>query len=283
MSYTIPSVASLSQAWLLAVEQAASRPNGRMVHLVMTIAEPGSEILDIRERVDAVLRSAGKPGIDTVAQTIFPWHLYDDPGIAWRPDLTVDVEEKIDQSANNLYRRYLDMLPVLLSDPANRRGTYFSRMINWPGRQAEGKNQLELRISGLRREHRNRRLTNNTLDIDVSADCMIGESSASGVQVYAVTDQRTRSFPCLVHISLTLFNGVLHCTAVYRHHYLMTKAYGNLLGLSYLMKFLCQQTGFELGELVVIATFADAEPSLKPKRIAADLRHASLFGTEGVH
>ena len=282
MSYAIRPVASLSEAWLLALEQAASQPSGRMVHLVMTIAEPGSEIPDIREHVDAVLRSAGKPSIDTVAQTIFPWHLYDDPGLSWRSDLTVDLEHKIDRAADDLYHRYLDMLPVLLTDPANRRGTYFSRMINWPGMQDDGTNQLELRISDLRREHHNRRFTNNTLDIDVSADCITCEPSASGVQVYAVSDRRARGFPCLVHVSLTLFNGELHCTAVYRHHYLITKAYGNLLGLSNLMKFLCQQTGFELGELVVNATFADAEPSLKPKRVVADLRRACRFEAGGV-
>ena len=52
------------------------------------------------------------------------------------------------------------------------------------------------------------------------------------------------------------------CTAlaVYRHQYLITKAYGNLVGLSRLMHFLCEQTGAECGELVVHATLADAEP-----------------------
>jgi N-acetylglutamate synthase-like GNAT family acetyltransferase len=58
----------------------------------------------------------------------------------------------------------------------------------------------------------------------------------------------------------------LHCTAVYRHQYLIEKAYGNLVGLAALMHFLCQQGGCELGELVVHATLADAE--LGRRRVA---------------
>ena len=270
----MPPVASLSEAWLLALERCASSPKARTLHLVMTVTEPGPEVERIRRGVDEMLRGAEKSSVDTVAQTIFPWPLYDDPGISWHPDLPEDVVEKIDSAASNLYGRYISMLPVLLTDPANRRGTYFSRMTNWPGRQADGTNQLKLRIAGLRRERRNRRFTNNTLDIDLSADCL----DVTGTQVYAVTDKRSRGFPCLVHLSFTLFNGTLNCTAVYRHHLLMTKAYGNLVGLSHLMRFLCQQTGFNLGELVINATLADGEPSLKPKRLIADLREPPLLG-----
>lgn len=277
MSHAIRSVASLSEAWLLALKKAAHQPEGRMVHQVLTVERPGSEISHIRERVDAMLINAGKPGIDTVAQTIFPWDLYDDPQLTWCPYLAQHLGVTIDQAAHGLYQRYLDILPVLLSDRANRSGTYFSRIINWPGGTTEGVNQLRLRICGLRREHSLGRSTNNTLDIDLSADCMTSASSTGGVQVYAATDRRMRGFPCLVHISLTLYKRTLHCTAVYRHHYLMSKAYGNLVGLSRLMRFLCQQTGFELGELVVHATMADAEPALNPKAFICDLQQLSLF------
>lgn len=59
--------------------------------------------------------------------------------------------------------------------------------------------------------------------------------------------------------------------ATYRHQYLVTKAYGNLLGLSRLLGFLAQQTGFEVGELMVNATFADAEHNNYTKAGVADL------------
>lgn len=66
-------------------------------------------------------------------------------------------------------------------------------------------------------------------------------------------------------IDLTLLDGTLHCTAVYRHRYLIAKAYGNLVGVSDLMHFLCEQTGAECGELVVHATLADARSGQGPK------------------
>ena len=278
MSYSVPPVASLSEAWLLGLERSVSQFKGRLLHLLMTVTQPGTEKHHIRHSVDNMLQHADLPSVDTVAQTIFPWELYTEPDAAWDP-LATDAESRIDQAASELYDRYLSMLPMILSEPANSRGTYFSRMISWPGKDANGTNQLAHRISALRREHCNHRFTNNTIDMDLSVDCAADDVYTTGTQIYAVTDSRMRGFPCLVHLSFTLLNGVLHCTAVYRHHYMMTKAYGNLVGLSHLMRFLCQQTGFELGELVVNATLADSEPSLNPKKLIRELRQPSLIGT----
>ena len=280
MSYSVPPVASLSEAWLLGLEHSVAQFQGRTVHLLMTVTQPGHETDYIRHSVDKMLQHAGLPSVDTVAQTIFPWELYNEPNATWDP-LVKDAESRIDQAASELYDRYRSMLPLILSEPANSRGTYFSRMISWPGKDTNGTNQLDQRISTLRREHCNRRLTNNTIDMDLSVDCTADDAYTTGTQIYAVTDKRIRGFPCLVHLSFTLLNGVLHCTAVYRHHYMMTKAYGNLVGLSYLMRFLCQQTGFELGELVVNATLADCEPSLNPRQLIRELRQPSLMGTNG--
>src|SRR5262249_18505243 len=89
--------------------------------------------------------------------------------------------------------------------------------------------------------------------------------------------RRTRGFPCLTHVDLTLHRGRLHATAVYRHQYLIDKAYGNLLGLSWLLQFLCQQTGYQLGELVVHATLADAQGRSRGLAIARDARDAPSF------
>jgi hypothetical protein len=49
--------------------------------------------------------------------------------------------------------------------------------------------------------------------------------------------------------------------AVYRHWHLVHKAYGNLVGLTRLLHFLSQQTGYEPGELMIHATVANAEVS----------------------
>ena len=267
MSELLGATKTLSGAWLQALTHTARQQSGRCVHLVMTIENPGSEDEAIRHALDQALDETDTPGVETVAGTIFPKTLYQSPGFSWSPDLDELDIGTLDTAARNLYQRYEQMLPVMLRFPGNSRGTYFSRMISWPGKKSGGTNQLDLRISRIRGEFANRRRTNNTLDIHVGAD------SLAGVQVFAPSDERMRGFPCLVHIDLTLFEGTLHCMAVYRHQYLITKAYGNLVGLSRLMHFLCEQTGADCGELVVHATMADAElrHSARPRELAQSI------------
>ncbi len=260
---TLQSAAPLSEGWIRTLEATRGGRGGRLVHVVTAIAEPGPEVPGVRVTLDKFLADRGLQSIDTVAETIFPSSLYDDPGFSWEPSLSTREEEVLDHAARDLYGRYTDILPLLRTVRANRSGTYFSRMITWPGREEGGTNQLDLRIKGLRSEARARRRTNNTLDIDLAADSLDVEPPLPGVQVYAAKDKRHRGFPCLTHIDLTLHHGLLHCTAVYRHQYLIQKAYGNLVGLAGLMTFLCQQGGCVPGELAVHATMADAEPSLK--------------------
>jgi hypothetical protein len=252
----LPVVESLSEAWVLGLEVAAAEKGGRLVHMVMTVSQPGLEVPLVRTLLDESLAKAARQSIGTVAGTIFPSVLYTDPGFDWFPEIDRDKEALLDDAATSMYQRYGEMLPLLLTASGNSRGTYFGRMVSWPGKQAGGVNQIAARITALRREHRIQRATNNTLDIDVAADSV---EPLRGVQMYAATDKRIRGFPCLTHIDLTLYNGRLHCTAVYRHQYLVEKAYGNMLGLSRLLEFLCQQSGYGLGELVVHATLADSE------------------------
>ena len=259
MSELLDATNTLSEAWSQALVHTAGQPRGRCVNLVMTVENPGPENEAIRDALDRALDAAGDQSVETVAGTIFPRALYRSPGFAWSPDLDEQAVRELDAAALNLYECYAGMLPKLLKFPGNSRGTYFARMITWPGKKSGGTNQLALRISRIRGEFARGNRTNNTLDIDVGADALLPEPLA-GVQLCAPTDQRMRGFPCLVHIDLTLFDGTLHCLAVYRHQYLITKAYGNLVGLSRLMHFLCEQTGAECGELVVHATLADAEP-----------------------
>ncbi len=109
--------------------------------------------------------------------------------------------------------------------------------------------------------------------MDVAADADV-EEPLKGLQVYAARDRRTRGFPCLTHIDFSLYLGRLHCMAVYRHQYLIDKAYGNMVGLSALLHFLCQQSGYKTGELVLHATMADDQRGdfAGVERLAADAR-----------
>lgn len=269
----MPVVASVSEAWVLGLERVVAAPDGRLVHLVSTVTEPGAEIAPVREVLEASLQAAGKHSVDTVAETIFPSSLYSDPGFDWMPGMPAEKQAELDAAAATLYSSYCDMLPLLLTAGGNNRGTYFGRMVSWPGKAAGGPNQLADRVKALRSEHRAGNQRNNTLDMDIAAD---SEHSLRGVQIYAATDRRRRGFPCLTHVDLTLHDGRLHCLAVYRHQYFIEKAYGNMLGLSAMLQFLCQQSGYAMGELVVHATMADAQRREFPgvARLAAEARSA---------
>lgn len=270
MSHAIEPVQSLSEAWLRTLQYTAAQKNGRAVHVVATVTQPGVEIDGVRTTIDAFLNEHGCQSVETVAETIFPASLYTPPPFDWAPGIAKDKEAELDEAATRLYDAYLDILPLVVSVHANRRGTYFGRMITYPGREVGGVNQLDARVRRLRSEANAGRRTNNTLDMDLAADAL-DDSFLPGLQEYSENDNRTRGFPCLTHIDFTLHEGRLHALAVYRHQYLVEKAYGNLVGLSSLMSFLSQQTGCELGELAMHATFADAQRSTFASRDIAEL------------
>ena len=257
MSTYIEPAATVSEAWLRTVEVVV-RGGGRLVNVLTTITEPGSEDAHVRAVIDQTLDAQERraQSVETVAGTIFPAELYRDVGYPWRPGLSPQDAEALDNAATALFDSYELMLPLLLTANGNRGGTYFSRMVTWPGKEPGGVNQLADRIRYLR-GHRTRGVTaNNAADIAIGGEADMPDQ---GLQVYAATDRRQRAFPCLVHIDLTLLAGRLSMLAVYRHQFLLTKAYGNLIGLSDLLKFLAQQSGFDVGELAVQATLADDE------------------------
>lgn len=257
MSTYIQPATTVSDAWLRTVEVVAAG-GGRLVNVLTTITAPGTEDPQIRAVIDRALetRTPRAPSVETVAGTIFPVDLYRDEGYPWHPTLAAGEAAALDDAASDMYEAYELTLPLLLTADGNSRGTYFSRMITWPGKEAGGVNQLADRIHYLRL-YRSRGVTaNNAADISIGGE---GDLPDQGLQTYAATDRRQRAFPCLVHVDLTLLDGRLHMLAVYRHQFLLTKAYGNLVGLSNLLRFLAQQTGFDVGELAVQATMADDE------------------------
>src|SRR5207248_3199499 len=111
---------------------------GRLVHLISTVTEPGTEIAAVRSVLDRTLEANGSQSVDTVAETIFPLSLYPNPGFEWVPGIPPDEEKELDDAANELYTSYCDLLPLLLTADGNTRGTYFGRMVTWPGKVAGG-------------------------------------------------------------------------------------------------------------------------------------------------
>jgi hypothetical protein len=262
MSSYIEPAANVSEAWLRTLEH-VNGAGGHAVNVITTILDPlARETEGIRGALDEALSTARKGGrvqpVETVAGTIFPHDVYTDTGLIYCPDMDKEALATLDASAADLYECYGEMLPILTTDTANRRGTYFGRMISWPGKTGEGTNQLADRINHFRRARNGNVGQRNLEDIAIAGEAeFLGPPS--GLQIYAANDLREYGFPCLVHVDLTLYQHRISMAATYRHQYLVTKAYGNLLGLSRLLGFLAQQTGFQVGELMINASFADAQ------------------------
>jgi hypothetical protein len=268
MSLAIVPQESIGLAWVQTLRQVAES-GGRAVNTLTTVTNPvEAEIPALRDVLDDVLyehvRSKQKiQSVQTVASTIFPSTFYTDPGVTWTKG-DDDAELALDRAANRLYLRYTRNYPLIRSvSSANRKGTYFGRMVAWEN-EGGSINQLRDRIASLRASQRKNIGTWNVNEISIAGEAEGDHDffSPAGLQIHRPTDYvkpPQRGFPCLVHIDLTLFEHKLHMLAVYRHQQLITKGYGNLVGLGRLHRFLAQQTGFGLGELSMQAGLSDAE------------------------
>lgn len=247
----------LSDAWIEVLAAVNAEAGGTATHALVSISEPQAGAWDeVTGVVDGALAARSKHAVATVANTVFPAAVYNDPGFEWSEDLPEERVAQLDEAADELYETYLELLPTLQQVYANQGGTYFSRMISWPGKTSTGVNQLATRIEALRKENLRRRRASNFSDISVAGEA---DDAGGALEEFAVSDNRTRGFPCLVHIDISVRGGALSILGVYRHWHLITRGYGNLIGLARLQSFLCQQSGYRPGELAVIAGHANAE------------------------
>jgi hypothetical protein len=252
---------SIEDAWLGALEAAEQTRDGRLLHAVLAITAPEAPVANTVACNDALLLPRGDHSVDTVANTLFPANLYSPPDIDYSPEIARDALDQLDAASDGLYTAYRDMLPDLCTFSGNDRGTYFGRLVSWPGKTGEGYNQLHRRVTQLR-SHRNQgHSAANAADLAVEGVAELEDATveAVGLQMYKTNDERQMAFPCLVHLDISVVHGRLSLMAVYRHWHLVHKAYGNLIGLTRLLHFLSQQTGYEPGELMIHATVANAE------------------------
>jgi thymidylate synthase len=255
---------NLSLGWLDALEYLLVC-GGKDTNVIVEIEQVDKEDMSIRQFLDDFLQKksthAGEEffPVTTVANTLFPEALY---------------EPRRGQEARSfLYQMYAQSFAVTKRLPANRYGTYFQRMIAWPTKNEKKSgdvNQLEIIINRLRSGLSRQNPLSSAYEIGISdvEDMDLDVSATGEIRIYQPDcDRRLMGFPCLSHISLTLSKGKLHLTALYRNQYFIHKAYGNYIGLSRLLRFLCQEVGCETGELMCIASHADAELSLGKRAI----------------
>lgn len=249
--------ASIDEAWVAALAAAHAEDNGRLLHLVLAVDAPGAPEPGMVALNDELLHRGGHHSVDRVASTVFPSSTYADPRLSFEPDMPAESLAVLDAAAEDLYSRYRTMLPLLQTFDGNSHGTYFGRLVSWPGKSGDGYNQLDTRVRQLRGRRSLRWSSTNAADM--TTDDPLATEWSGGLREYDAHDERLIGFPCLVHLDISVLKNRLSLLAVYRHWHLIEKAYGNLIGLTRLHHFLAQQTGYGLGELMVHATVANAQ------------------------
>jgi hypothetical protein len=231
---------NLSIAWTRALTLVSASGRKKVAPLIVSITgfdDHGipEELPTIRTELDALLAAAGKQSVETVANTIFPYRM-------WNPAA----------SRAELFRRYSLILPRLKASSAkNKHGIYFERMIT--GGPATHTNQLDFVIdaylsrAGVRRSMFQIGIFDPVRDLSRSA---------------------LRGFPCLQHVTFAPIGETLSVNAFYAMHYIVERAYGNYLGICRLGQFAAHQMGLKLSRVTCYAGVAQRDfKKAKLKRI----------------
>ena len=234
MYLPIPPQPDCASAWLEAVKQVNSQPGHEAHNVVIDVTDPtagASTLNPIVARVNDLLVAQGK-SVEAIANTIFPWALYE--------------RYKMPAFIDAFHTR---VLPKVRS---NKRwsGYYFERMTSMPvvGRD-KPLDQLSRMIARINDEN-NTSLNKHEISLfDPDRDVT---GSPYGGQ-------------CLSFLSFHLKSAgsdapkILLLTAQYRNHFYIEKLLGNLIGLGRLMAFVAAETGTKVGALTVISTHAEVD------------------------
>jgi hypothetical protein len=222
------------EAWLKAVSLLATMPDRCAYNVILDIENPVAMTdLDRRivQAVDRFLTDHEADPLATVAATIFPASDYRRNGVK---GVFEDFPE----------RTY----PKL----STRWGTYAGRMLRHTGKNGKPFNPLEVTIEKLRAQSKRKSPLRGIYEVgltDMLTDVPIFDP--------ALDSKRTMGQPCLAHLSFKLREEKgLMLTALYRNHYYVQRALGNLIGLSQLLYFVARESGLAARSLVCHSTFA---------------------------
>lgn len=201
--------------------------------VVVSVEEPSlmsREDKCVADTLNTFLISHKKANNHTVAETIFPGYEY------------------VHRGLEGVFKTYPDELyPRIEShDDARNWGTYAHRLLRRTDREGKTYNPLEVLIAKMRQKS------------PVRASYEVGLGLDVDVATYDSDDDRTSRLggPCLSHLSFKLLNRSVHLTVMYRFHYYIERAFGNLLGLARLQSFVAKQVGVSIGPLVCHSTLA---------------------------
>lgn len=230
--------ASCPRTWLTAVEYLLGLDKRERYNLTLAIESPEKMTpLDLRihDLVDEFLRTRDQLPLATVAGTIFPANHY-------LRNKTKGVYEDFPEDFSKLERHSW--------------GTYAMRMLRQEGKNGTI-NPLKELVKKLKNNKQNFRLA---YEINVAgANGSEADDVAFDLPIYrAKTDLNLLlQQPCLSHLTFKVYPGnALMLAVMYRSHYYVTKALGNLLGLAQLQFFVATEAGLNVGPLICHSTHA---------------------------
>lgn len=256
MSMISVEASNVSAAWLSVAGRLEGEPGRKAIHTVVRIDNPVAEMPAVREAMDELLAAKELPGVETVANTIFPHAL-----------------AASSRNHAELVERYVRIYPLLRKRyPQNRRGTYFHRLIQYPASGGPF-DQIGAVITRIGIELNG----GNPKKARYETALAVADDAATNVPVYIPgRDNNAMAFPCLSHCSFQLdTDGRVHLLATYRSQYLVQRGYGNYLALGRLLAHVARHTGLQVGHLTVAAGRAHLEPPVVPVRRMLD-RFAEL-------
>lgn len=207
-------------------------------NIVLGIKKPGrlsAADFRIQEHVDEFLRRHDARPISTVATTIFP------------------ASEYLHGGADEVFGEF----PKAYERFREGWGTYAGRMLKRSLPESGGKSlisPLEHIVKKIRQQRKKQHMR-STYEVSLVEN----EDLLVDIPMYrAATDcRRVMGGPCLSHLSFKLLpEGKVTLTAMYRSHYYIERALGNLLGLAQLLTFVAEQVGVEVGSLICHSTYA---------------------------
>jgi len=225
---------NLSKAWAQVLVYTIDHPGKEISPLIISLSNLGGqdsipELPTIRSALDTLLRSQDDFEVATVANTIFPQSV-------WR---IAGGDRRV------FYEEYIEALPRYAAlEKANRNGTYFSRLVAY-----DIDAQTGARIPSLAGVPEN----GNQLEFVIKrfAHGKPLRDSAFQASIFDPTrdhsTQPYQGFPCMQHLTfIRLDGGGLGVNAFYATQQVVRKAYGNLLGICRLGRFVASQTGLVL-------------------------------------
>ena len=224
---------TLAQSWLQTCVHLRKCQDVMDTTVVLHIADPTlvrPEDDSVAEALDAFLVNHGGFSNHTVAETIFPGYEY------------------IHRGVEGVYKAYPEEIyPKIKDHPEMRRwGAYAYRLLRRTDRSGEVYNPLERCIQKMKDKQPKRAAYE--LGLGFGFDLALYDDDTDG--------NARMGGPCLSHLSFKFIKGRIELTALYRSHYYIQRAYGNLLGLARLQAFVAEQVGVASGALVCHSTMA---------------------------